>query len=67
MRVFTGESVFTFTTNSSIIKYGFRYGFNDNKFPYAYDRTNIYYKLDKKYEPINQYKKSTFKDEYEFL
>ena len=65
--LYIGESVFTFTTNSNIIKYGFRYGFNDIKFPYAYDRTNIYYMLDKKYEPINQYKKSTFKDEYEFL
>ena len=65
--LYIGESVFTFTTNSNIIKYGFRYGFNDIKFPYAYDRTNIYYMLDKKYEPINQHKKSTFKDEFEFL
>ena len=37
-----GESVFTFTTNSNIVKYGFRYGFNDIKFPYAYDRTSVY-------------------------
>ena len=62
-----GESVFTFTTNSNIVKYGFGYGFNDIKFPYAYDRTNIYYMLDKKYKPTIQYKKSTFKNEYEFL
>ena len=54
-------------TNSNIIKYGFYYGFNDIKFSYAYDQTNIYYMLDKKYEPINQYKKSTFKNEYSYL
>ena len=51
-----GEAVFTFTTNGKIVKYGFEYGFNDVKFPYAYDQTNIYYMLEKKYEPINQYK-----------
>ena len=65
--LYVGESVFTFTTNSNIIKYGFYYGYNDIKFPYAYDRTNIYYMLDKKYEPNNQYKKSTFKNEYSYL
>ena len=46
--------VLIFTTNSNIIKYGFEYGFNDIKFPFAYDQTNIYYMLDKKYEPIKK-------------
>ena len=40
--------VLIFTTNSNIIKYGFEYGFNDIKFPFAYDQTNIYYMLEKK-------------------
>ena len=62
-----GESVFTFTTNSNIIKYGFDYGFNDIKFPYAYDQTNIYYMIEKKYEPLEKYKKSTIKNEYDYL
>ena len=62
-----GESIFTFTTNSNINKYGFKYGYNDIKFPFAYDKTNIYYMLEKKYEPIDQYKKSTYKDEYDYL
>ena len=53
-----GESVFTFTTNSNVVKYGFNYSFNDVKFPYAYDKTNIYYMLEKK---------STFKDKYSYL
>ena len=65
--LYVGESVFTFTTNSNITKYGFYYGFNDIKFSYAYDQTNIYYMLDRKYEPINQYKKSTFKNENSYL
>ena len=39
-------------------KYGFNYGFNDIKYPYAYDQTNNFYMLDKK---------STFKDEYSYL
>ena len=62
-----GESVFIFTTNSNIIKYGFEYGFNDVKFPYAYDQTNIYYMLHQKYESLEKYKKSTIKNEYDNL
>ena len=62
-----GESIFTFTTNSNINKYGFKYGYNDIKHPFAYDKTNIYYMLEKKYEPSNQYKKSIYKDEYSYL
>ena len=62
-----GESIFTFTTNSNINKYGFKYGHNNIKYPFAYDKSNIYYMLEKKYEPIDQYKKSTYKDEYEYL
>ena len=62
-----GESIFTFTSDTNIVKYGFRYGFNDIKYPFAYDQTNIYYMLEKKNEPINQYKKSTLKNEYDYL
>ena len=62
-----GESIFTFTTNNNITKYGLNYGFNDVKFPYAYDQTNIYYMLEKKYEPLEKYKKSTIKNEYDYL
>ena len=62
-----GKSIFTFKSNSNIVKYGFKNGYNDSKFPFAYDQTNIYYMLEQKYEPINKYKKSSFKDEYEYL
>ena len=47
--------------------YTFEYGFNDVKFPYAYDKTNIYYMLHQKYEPLEKYKKSTIKNEYDYL
>ena len=59
--------IYTFPTNSNIIKYGFEYGFNDIKFPFGYDQTNIYYMLEKKYEPLEKYKKSTIKNEYDYL
>ena len=62
-----GESIFTFTTNNNINKYGFKYGHNNIKYPFAYDKSNIYYMLEQKYEPIDQYKKSTYKDEYTYL
>ena len=48
--------IYTFPTNSNIIKYGF-----------AYDQTNIYYMLEKKYEHLEKYKKTTIKNEYDYL
>ena len=48
--------------NSSVVKYGFNYGFNDVKYTFTNDKTNNYYILEKKYEPINQYK-----NEYDYL
>ena len=62
-----GESIFTFKTTSNIVKYGLQYGYNDIKYRFAYDQTNIYYMQEKKYEPIIQYKKSSYKDEYSYL
>ena len=62
-----GESIFTFKTTGNIVKYGLEYGHNDNNYPFAYDQTNIYYMQHQKYEPIDQYKKSTYKNEYDYL
>ena len=42
-----GESIFTFKTTSNIIKYGLQYGYNDIKYRFAYDQTNIYYMQEK--------------------
>ena len=46
--LYVGESVLTFTTNGNIAKYGLYYGFDDIKFPYVYDQSDIYCMLDKK-------------------
>ena len=62
-----GESIFTFKTTGNIVKYGLEYGYNDINQPFAYDQTNIYYMQHQKYEPIDQYKKSTYKNEYDYL
>ena len=62
-----GESIFTFKTTGNIVKYGLEYGRNDINYPFAYDQTNIYYMQHQKYEPIDQYKKSTYKNEYDYL
>ena len=62
-----GETIFTFKTTSNIVKYGLQYGYNDIKYRFAYGQTNIYYMQEKKYEPINQYKKSSYKNEYDYL
>ena len=61
------EKIFTFKTDNNIVKYGSKYGYNDIKYPFAYDKTNIYYMLEQKYEPINKYKESSYKNEYEYL
>ena len=61
------ESIFTFKTTGNIVKYGLEYGHNDINYPFAYDQTNIYYMQHQKYEPIDQYKKSTYKNEYDYL
>ena len=62
-----GESIFTFKTTGNIVKYGVEYGHNDINYPFAYDQTNIYYMQHQKYVPIDQYKKSTYKNEYDYL
>ena len=62
-----GESIFTFKTTGNIVKYGLEYGHNDISYPFAYDQTNIYYMQHQKYVPIDQYKKSTYKSEYDYL
>ena len=49
-------SCFFALTNSNITKYGLNYGYNDIKFAFAYDQTNIYYMLEKKYEYFYLYR-----------
>ena len=60
-----GEKVDTFKTNDTIVNYSSELGFNDIKDPFAYGEENIYFMLHQKYIPIQEYKNSTEKDEYQ--
>ena len=62
-----GDDIFTFSSTSNIVNYGFEYGYNDIKYPFAYDEDNIYYMIEQKYESLEKYKKSTIKNEYDYL
>ena len=59
--IYVGEIVFSFETNDTIVKYSLDLGFTDIKFPYAYVEENIYYMLNQKYIPIQDYDTSTEK------
>ena len=50
--IHVGEKLFSFETNDEIEEYFSEYGFNDVKFPFAYGKENIYFKLHQKYIPI---------------
>ena len=56
-----GEKLFSFETNDENVKYSSEHGFNDNKFPFAHGKQNIYFMLHQKYIPLQEYKNSTVK------
>ena len=65
--IHVGENVFSFETNDEIVEYFSEHGFNDVKYTYAYGKENIYFMLHQKYIPIQEYKNSTAKNEYQYL
>ena len=65
--IHVGEKLFSFETNDEIENYSIKYGFNDVKNPFAYDKENIYFMLHQKYIPIQEYQSSTMKNEYQYL
>ena len=65
--IYVGEKIVNFKTNDKIVQYNSQYGFNDNKYPYAYGEENVYFMLHQKYIPIREYQKSTKDSEYEYL
>ena len=65
--IHVGEKLFSFETNDEIEKYFSEHGFNDVKIPFAYGKENIYFMLDQKYIPIQEYQNSTMKNEYQYL
>ena len=65
--IHVGKKLFSFETNDEIVKYSSEHGFNDVKFPFAYGKENIYFMLEQKYIPIQEYENSTMKNEYQYL
>ena len=62
-----GEELFSFETIDEIQKYFSEQGNNDVKYSFAYGKENIYFMLDQKYIPIQEYQNSTTKNEYQYL
>ena len=65
--VHVGENFFKFETNDEVVKYSSEHGHNDVKYPFAYDKENIYFMLDRKYLSIQEYENSTMKNGYQYL
>ena len=65
--IIVGGKVITFEADDTILNYSSELGFDDIKFPYAYGGENIYFMLHRKSIPIQAYKNSTEKDEYQYL
>ena len=62
--IHVGEKLFSFETNDEIVKYSSEHG---GKYPFAYGKENIYFMLEQKYVPIQEYENSTVKNEYRYL
>ena len=62
-----GENLVSFETNDKIGEYFSKEGLNGIKNSYACSKDNIYFLLHRKYITTQELKKSTEKDEYEFL
>ena len=65
--IHVGENVFIFETNDKKKDCFSRRGNNDVKYSFAYGKENIYFILEQKYIPIQEYAKSTVKIEYQYL
>ena len=65
--IHVGEKLFSFETNDEIVKYSSELGFNDVKYLFAHCKEIIYFMLDQKYFPLQDYENSTVKNEYDYL
>ena len=65
--VHVGKNLFSFETNDEIVEYFSEHGNNDVKYSFAYGKENIYFMLHQKYIPLQEYEKSTMKNEYQYL
>ena len=62
-----GATLFSFQTNDELVENFSEDGFHDIKFPFAHGKESIYFMLHQKYIPLQDYEKSTMKDEYVYL
>ena len=65
--IYVGEKLFSFETNDEIEMFFSEHGCNDVKYPFAHGKENIYFMLEQKYIPIQEYENSIMKNEYEYL
>ena len=65
--VYDGEAIFSFETDDKKVYYSSELGINDIKFQFAYGENKNYFMLLQKYNPIQEYKTSTEKNEYQYL
>ena len=65
--IHVGENFFSFETDDEIVKYSSEHGHNDNNYSFARGKENIYFMLEQKHIPIQEYEKSTVKNEYDYL
>ena len=65
--IYVGEKVITFETNDTILNYSSELGFNDFKYPFAYGEENVYFLLYQNYIPLQEYRKTTEKDDYQYF
>ena len=65
--IHVGEKIISFETDKEIEGYTVERGFNDVKFPFAHCKENIYFMLHQKDIHLQEYKKSTVKNEYQYL
>ena len=65
--IHVGKELFSFETNDEIVDYFSEHGNNDVKYSFAYGKENIYFMLEQKHIPIQEYQNSTIKNEYQYL
>ena len=62
-----GDKIISFETDDEIERYTVEHGFNVVKYPFAHSKENIYFMLEQKHIPIQEYENSTMKNEYWYL
>ena len=65
--IHVGDKLFSFETNDEIVEYFIEHGDNDVKYSFSHGKENIYFMVEQKYIPIQEYENSSVKNEYQYL